>query len=213
MAHDLRAKTCRLGKHSSFQARPLSRLLPRFSRISLLACCLLLLPFVARSQDGRFEVQNTSTFLEDGVYYVTAWLDYTLSAEALEALESGVALTFELQIELTRRRRFWVDPEIATLVQTDELQYHALSERYIVKNLNSGGQNTFATLFSALSVIGRVVELPIIDAALLDPDATYNIRIRAVLDQNRLPGPLRLFALWQDGFKLESDWYGWSLSE
>lgn len=213
MAHDLRAKTCRLGKHLSFQARPLNRLLPRFSRISLLACCLLLLPFVARSQDGRFEVQNTSTFLEDGVYYVTAWLDYTLSAEALEALESGVALTFELQIELTRRRRFWVDPEIAKLVQTDELQYHALSERYIVKNLNSGGQNTFATLFSALSVIGRVVELPIIDAALLDPDATYNIRIRAVLDQNRLPGPLRLFALWQDGFKLESDWYGWSLSE
>ncbi|MEC7804191.1 MAG: DUF4390 domain-containing protein, partial [Pseudomonadota bacterium] len=115
MAHDLRAKTCRLGKYSSFQARPLNRLLPRFSRISLLACCLLLLPFVARSQDGRFEVQNTSTFLEDGVYYVTAWLDYTLSAEALEALESGVALTFELQIELTRTRRFWVDPEIATL--------------------------------------------------------------------------------------------------
>ena len=122
-------------------------------------------------------------------------------------------MTFELQIELTRSRRFWVDPEIAKLVQTDELQYHALSERYIVKNLNCGGQNTFATLFSALSVIGRVVELPIIDAALLDPDATYNIRIRAVLDQNRLPGPLRLFALWQDGFKLESDWYGWSLSE
>ena len=173
----------------------------------------MLLPFVARSQGGRFEVQNTSTFLEDGVYYVTAWLDYTLSAEALEALESGVALTFELQIELTRRRRFWVDPEIATLVHTDELQYHALSERYIVKNLNSGGQNTFATLFSALSVIGRVVELPIIDAALLEPDATYNIRIRAGLDQNRVPGPLRLFALWQDGFKLESDWYGWSLSE
>ena len=213
MAHDLWAKICRLGKHSSFQARPLNRLLQRFSYISLLACCLLLLPFVARSQDGRFEVQNVSTFLEDGVYYVTGWLDYTLSAEALEALESGVALTFELQIELTRGRRFWVDPEIAKLVQTDELQYHALSERYIVKNLNSGGQNTFATLFSALSVIGRVVKLPIIDAALLDPDATYNVRIRAVLDQNRLPGPLRLFALWQDGFKLESDWYGWLLSE
>ena len=92
--------------------------------------------------------KNVSTFLEDGVYYVTGWLDYTLSAEALEALESGVALTFELQIELTRERRFWVDPEIAKLVQTDELQYHALSERYIVKSLNSGGQNTFCKHFS-----------------------------------------------------------------
>ena len=211
--HDLQAKTCRLGKHSSSQGRPLNRSLPRFSRTSLLACCLLLLPLAARCQDGRFEVQYKEAFLEDGVYYVTAWLDYTLSSEALKALNSGVALTFELQIQLTHRRRFLVDPVIAKLVQTDELQYHALSDRYIVKNINSGGQNTYATLLSALTAMGRVVNLPIIDAALLDPDATYNVQIRAVLDQNRLPGPLRLFALWQDGFKLESDWYGWLLSE
>ncbi len=213
MARDMQAKTCRLGKHSSSLGRPFNRLLMRFSRTGLLACCLLLLPLAAQSQVGGFEVRSTDTFLENGVYYVTALLDYNLSDEALEALNSGVALTFELQIELTRKRRLWFDLEIANLVQTYELQYHALSGRYIVKNLNSGGQNTFATLFSALSTMGRVMDLPIIDAALLDPDATYNVRIRAVLDQDRLPGPLRLFALWQDGFKLESDWYGWSLGE
>jgi len=191
----------------------LNRSVPNVTRAGLLACCLLLLPFSAQTQEGQFEVRSGESLLESGVYYVSARLNYELSDEALEALESGVALTFELHIELTRTRRFWIDPEIANLVQSYELQYHALSDRYIVKNLNSGGQNTFATLFSALNTMGRVVDLPIIDAALLDPDATYNVRIRAVLNQDRLPGPLRLFALWQDGFKLESDWYGWSLSE
>ena len=212
MARDLQANTCRLGKHFSSLERPSKRLLPGFRYLGRLACCLLLLPLSAQAQVGRFDVRSADTFLEDGVYYVTARLDYNLSDEALEALRSGVALTFELQIEVTRRRRFWIDPEVASLVQSYELQYHALSNRYIVRNLNSGEQNTFATLFSALNAMGRIEDLPIIDAALLDPDATYNLRIRAVLDQDRLPGPLRLFALWQDGFKLESDWYGWPLN-
>ncbi len=213
MAHDLQANTCRLWKHCSSRRRPFNRSAPNVTRAGLLACCLLLFPFSAQAQKGQFEVRSGETFLEDGVFYVSALLNYELSDEALEALNSGVALTLELHIELTRTRRFWTDPEIASLVQSYELQYHALTERYVVTNLNSGGQDTFATLYSALNMMGRVVDLPLIDAALLDPDATYNVRIRAVLDQDRLPGPLRMFALWQDGFKLESDWYGWSVSE
>lgn len=191
----------------------MNRSVRNVTRAGLFACCLLILPFSAQTQEGQFEVRSGETYLEDGVFYVSALLNYELSDEALEALNSSVALTLELHIELTRTRRFWADPEIASLVQSYELQYHALSGRYIVTNLNSGGQNTFATLYSALNMMGRVVDLPLIDAALLDPDATYNVRIRAVLDQDRLPGPLRMFALWQDGFKLESDWYAWSVSE
>jgi len=33
-----------------------------------------------------------------------------------------------------------------------------------------------------------------------------------VLDQNTLPGPLRLLAFWSSGFRLESDWYVWILN-
>ncbi len=88
-----------------------------------------------------------------------------------------------------------------------------MSERYLVRNLNSGEQKSYATLFSALNDMGRVVELPVIDAALLEPNARYEIRLRAVLDQNTLPGPLRLIAFWSEGFRLESDWYRWTLRE
>ena len=61
--------------------------------------------------------------------------------------------------------------------------------------------------------MGRVVDLPVIDVSILDRDATYEIGLRAVLDQNTLPGPLRLFAFWSSGFRLESDWYVWTLSD
>ena len=80
-------------------------------------------------------------------------------------------------------------------------------------NLNSGEQSSFATLFSALNFLGRVTELPLIDAALLDSDAAYDIRIRAVLSTDDIPGPLRLLAFWRRDWSLESEWYTWQLGE
>ena len=99
------------------------------------------------------------------------------------------------------------------LKQGYELSYQPLSERYVIKNVNSGEQNSFATLFSALNYMGRVVDLPIIDASILDPDARYEVSMRAILDQDTLPGPLRLIAFWSEGFRLVSNKYTWKLGD
>ena len=53
------------------------------------------------------------------------------------------------------------------LHQRYQLEYHALSERYIVHNVNSGDQTSFATLFAALDWLGRV-ESPAADRCGVD---------------------------------------------
>jgi len=166
----------------------------------------------ALAQKGSFEIRSASSRMQDGVFFATARIDYRLSEEALEALENGVALPIQLQVRVNRVRRFWLDGDVATLEVNYQLSYQPLSERYVVRNLNSGDQDSFATLFSALNTMGRIVDLPIIDASLLNPDGTYEITMRAVLDQNTLPGPLRLIAFWSSGFRLQSDWYVWKLN-
>ncbi len=173
----------------------------------------LLLSVAVSAQPGRFDIRSASAGLRNGVYYLNARIDYRLSEKALEALRNGVELTIELQIELERRRAFFPDASVASLRQAYLLSYQPLSQRYVVKNLNSGEQRSYATLFSALNNLGRVNELPLVDASLLDPNASYEIRLRAVLDQNTLPGPLRLFAFWGDSFRLQSEWYAWTLKE
>ncbi len=173
---------------------------------------LFLCSEAALARDGRFEIRTASSRLYNGIYFASARVDYDLSDEALEALGSGIALPINLRVELNRVRRWWPDKEVATLDQNYQLSYQPLSQRYIVKNFNSGEQESFATLFSAVNNMGRVVDLPIIDASLLNPAATYEIRIRVVLDQNTLPGPIRLLAFWSSGFKLQSKWYVWNLS-
>jgi len=168
-------------------------------------------PATLQEDPGRFEVRAANVELDGGVYYLNAWIEYRLSSEARDALQSGVPLRLRLDVQLITNRRFWFDAEDAELRQLYELEYHALSERYIIENLNSGDQVSFGSLFTALDYLGRVEHLPLIDAALLDRGREYDIRLRAALDVEKLPGPLRLLAFWRHDYSLASDWYKWRL--
>ena len=160
---------------------------------------------------GHFEVRRAAVELRDGVYFLDALIDYTLSSEARDALQSGVPLTIRLEVEIVHGRRFWFDNELASLQQRYQLEYHALSERYIVQSVNSGDQESFATLFAALNYLGQIEHLPLIDAALVENSRDYDVRLRAVLDVEQFPGPLRLLAFWRRDWSLASEWHRWPL--
>lgn len=162
-------------------------------------------------REGFFDVRSAETTMAGGVHELEARLQLILSAEALDALESGVPLTIELVIEVIRVRRFLPDADEAELTVTYELEYRPLSQRYIVRNLNSGDQDSFATLYSALNNLGRVQSLPIIDDALLEPGAEYRMRLRAKLSTRQYPAPLRILFFWRSEWQLQSDWYQWNL--
>ena len=170
---------------------------------------------LAQAQDDPdgFEVRSASISLESGVYYLDTWIEYRLSSDALEALDAAVPLTIQLEVEFINPRWYWAGENVGNLRQSYQLQYHSLSERYIVLNLNSGEQNTFATLFSALNDLGRVTRLPLIDAALLDPNQNHDVRIRALLSTEDMPGPLRFLAFWRRDVAQSSDWYRWQLED
>jgi len=162
-------------------------------------------------REGYFEVRSARTAINDGVHELDARLQLVLSSEALAALESGVTLTIELQLQVIRVRRWFIDDAEAELAVRYELEYRPLSQRYIVKNLNSGEQDSYATLYSALNSLGRVQALPVIDDALLQPDREYNIRLRAMLNTQQYPATLRLLFFWRGEWQLQSEWFEWSL--
>jgi uncharacterized protein DUF4390 len=160
---------------------------------------------------GFFEVRSAIAELRDGVYYLNAVIGYRLSTEAVDALHSGVPLGIRLDIEIIHPRRWWFDDDSVALRQSYQLDYHAISERYIVLNINSSEQVSFASLSSALEYIGRIERLPLIDTAVLDDDRGYYVRLRASLDQEQFPGPLRLLAFWRRDWAIASEWYRWPL--
>ena len=162
-------------------------------------------------REGYFEVRSASTRPINGVHTLDARLQLVLSSEALAALGSGVTLSIELQMQVIRVRRFLIDDVEAELAIRYQLEYRPLSQRYIVRNLNSGNQDSFATLYSALNSLGRIQGLPVIDDALLSPDRPYRLRLRAMLNTQEYPAILRLLFFWRGQWQLQSEWFEWSL--
>ena len=162
-------------------------------------------------REGYFEVRSAATQIVDGVHTLDARLQLVLSSEALAALESGVTLTIELQIQVIRVRRYITDAVEAELAIRNELEYSPVSQRYIVRNVNSGDQDSFATLYSALNSLGRVQGLPVIDDAVLSAEPAYRVRLRAMLNTERYPAALRVLFFWRGQWQLQSEWFEWLL--
>lgn len=193
-----------------------SKSVTRRAAIALAAMLAVLTGAVVVAQDnvvreGYFEVRSASSSLIDGVHLLDARLQLVLSSEALEALNSGVPLTIELQLQVIRVRRLYMDALDAELSVRFELEYRPLSQRYIVRNLNSGDQDSFATLYSALNNLGRVENLPVIDDALLASGKSYRVRVRAMLQTQQYSAPLRLLFFWRSQWQLQSEWFEWML--
>lgn len=158
-----------------------------------------------------FEVINAATRLESGVYRLDAQIEYRFSPAALEALQNGVPLTIDIEMEV-RRRRSWVwDETVHALTQRFQLEYHALSQQYLVGNLNSGERRAFPTRTAALGFMGRIQDFPLLDRSLLAENERYEGALRVRLDIEALPAPLRLFAYLSDDWRLTSEWRAWPL--
>lgn len=190
---------------------------PRWRIRTLLASILLLsticLAPSAHAQEAGLVIHDARTELRGTVWYLSARIDYQFNRQILDALQNGIRLTFTLQAEVNEIRNWWPDSEIATLHRDYEISWQPLSRGYLVRSLDSDEQTAHTTLFAALHALGNISGLPLVDTGLLDPDARYEVRLRTLLDQQRLPGPLRILAFWDDDFSLESDWHQWPLEE
>jgi len=162
-------------------------------------------------REGYFEIRSAETQLVEGVHVLDARMQLVLSSEALEALSSGFTLTIEMQVELLRIRRWYLDNLEAEIATRYELEYHPLSQRYIVRNLNSSEQDSFATLYSALNNLGRVQGFPLIEDAVLEEGSNYRVRARALLQTRQYSAPIRMLFFWRGQWQLESDWIEWTL--
>ena len=181
---------------------------PGQRRFFLLLGLLLALPLHA----ADFFITGIHTRLQENVYLLDANVDYRFSEEALVALDNGVPLTLQLTIEIQRKRKWWLDAEVANLQQRYRLQFHPLSHQYLLQNLNSGAFYAFQSLSSALDAMGALRDFPLLDVQLIEKEERYEVLLHAELDIESLPSPLRPLAYITPAWRLNSDWYTWSLT-
>ncbi|MGD8639539.1 MAG: DUF4390 domain-containing protein [Gammaproteobacteria bacterium] len=193
--------------HRPDNNKPMRGGISRQARRALAVVLLLLVS--ASVQAAGFVINHAEIVLSDKVYQLNARLSFNFSNDVMNAIENGVPIVVNVDIEILSPRRYFWDEEVASLEQRYQLQYHALSEQYLVRNLNSGAQYTFFSLTAALQQIGNIDHLPIIDQQLLVDKAEekYYARLRVALGVDNLPVPLRLNALVSPSWWLDSEWF------
>ncbi len=183
--------------------------------IRTLALLLLLVTTAATAQepqalDGVLEVRSAYVINDNGVFQLNARIEYPMNEQIQQALKNGVTLSFDLQIVVTRHRRLWLDAGVLDVTRRRELVYHAVSERYVVRDVDDAQQDTYPTLAAALERIGTVEALPVLTGSQVPP-GDYEIAVRAGVRRGRMPDPLRALIFWSDSWHRTSDWYAWSL--
>ena len=133
---------------------------------------------LAAALDGVLEVRSAYVNISKGVFLLHARIDYPVSETIRSALKDGVTLSFDLDARVDRERRFWFDANIVDLTLRRELTYHAVSDRYVVRDTRSRDQQSFATLDEALDYLGKIDAWPILVEPQLD-GGSYTISVRA----------------------------------
>jgi Domain of unknown function (DUF4390) len=189
---------------------------PPFAKLACLmggvvALVLWMPPLLADGLEGRFEVRSADLQIKDGVYHLNAHLDLPVSEAVRRGLAEGVPLAMEVDLNIERVRQLLPNSKIAELTQHYHLQYNAVSARYVLRNDNSGQQESLNSIDAAIERLSEVRDLPVLDNALLSAGRRYEANVRAKIDYGTVPFSLRLVMFWVNDWHRESDWYTWTL--
>ena len=135
---------------------------------------------------------------------LNATFEFELPQALEEAVQKGIALYFNIEFELFRKRWYWFDRRVAASTLTYRLSYSPLTRQY---RLGRGGlSQSFESLEEALSLLKSVRNWKVGDKSVLGPREEYDAQVRMRLDVTQLPKPFQVNAITSREWTLASDW-------
>jgi len=173
-----------------------------------LAALLALLSTTAAA--GSIEPVRASLTPGDDGYTLSAEFAVDLGSRLEEAVSRGVALTFNLEFTLSRKRWYWIDEHVAGHMLQYRLSYNALTRQY---RLSVGSMHqSFASLEEALHVLGRLAALPVVAGSMVQPGETYTAALRLSMDKSQLPKPFQVDAIANPDWLVEAKVLRWQFN-
>jgi len=157
------------------------------------------------------KINTTDVYLENNTYYLDASYDFELSEEAYKALRHGISFEIHAHFQLRLKRAWLWDETISEKKLIYKLEHKPLTENFLTIDLLTGLRHSYDNLDAALNHIKTISRMTLFDQDLLIENKTYIARIRAYLDIESLPPPMRPQAYFSPNWDLSSEWYEWEL--
>ncbi len=161
---------------------------------------------------GGSRVVDVHAEVRDGVVFVDADLVISPSQEVIDAMRNSIALNLVIEADIAEPREWLWDRRLASDARRLKLEYHALSRTWMVTDFAARETHTFTDLSGAVDSLSRIRAWRLTRWERLEGRDRLLGRLRVRLQVNKLPLPLRVPALIDPAWDLDSDWFLWSLS-
>jgi len=122
---------------------------------------------------------------------------FQLAPAVEDALQKGVPLFFEAQVEVFRDRWYWRDKRVSSVTRTWRLAYQPLTRKYRVTF--GGLSQHYDTLPDALVAVSRTANWKLAEPSQLDDGRVY-VEFSYQLDTTQMPRPMQI------GIGGQADW-------
>lgn len=136
---------------------------------------------------------------------LNATFEFEMPQALDEAVQKGIAIYFNIEFELYRKRWYWLDRKVSSSTLTYRLSYSPLTRQF---RLARGGlSQPFDSLEEALGLLKSVRQWRVIEKGVLSPGDSYDAQVRMRLDVSQLPKPFQVNAITSREWSLASDWH------
>jgi hypothetical protein len=176
-----------------------------------------------------FRVVKVEPGLADKALALNGQIELGLTPKVEEALAKGIAMDIVIDFRLYRERAWLWNEQIAAWGLRRQIRYQALTGQYLVtesqrcpnvaepclESAAAGGAlgqgEGLASLAETLRQVGNLGDLRLVLPSALANDGDYALELRASLDIEALPAPLRPVAYTSGAWHLNSGWTTWTL--
>ena len=148
-------------------------------------------------------ISEVSGTIHDGEARVRFTLQNAFPPEMVEALKSGIEITFKTTVEVDRIYRNWFNRALGRVEYTRSVRYEALSGVYRLRR--DDGDELLPDVLAALDRMTRF-EVVVRVAGDVEKGKSYRARVRARLDKVGLSEPLRSIFFFSSLWDVETDW-------
>jgi len=149
------------------------------------------------------KISEVSGEIRSGEARVRFTLQNAFSPGMVEALKSGIEITFKTTVQVERVYRNWFDQPVGQVQYTRSVRYDALSRVYRLHR--DDGDELLPDVLAALDRMTRFeVIVPV--AGNIERGKPYRARVRARLDKVGLSEPLRSIFFFSSLWDVETDW-------
>ena len=179
----------------------------RHIKLFLCGCALFFLPLRIEASEAKF----TDQLITNNAGQITAYARVTncFTPDMEAAILAGVPTTFTFLFDFYQERPYWWDKKMTHRVIKHTIKYDNVKKNFIVSSTNrpQAEADTFQDFAAAKRAMADLNGIVVYPVNSLQQERSYYLKMKAKLDQVRLPLHMEYLFFFVSLWDFETDWH------